>query len=166
MWDESRPTPDVARVQRVHRQKKGTNPCPFCVRSERRSATPIGGPDQRLRLDRDRARLRLLLFLDRVPLLLDRLLLFRARLPLERFRVEPLPARRFRVAAAFRAEADRADLLRWAEARPPRRPPFFAGPLLVLRPRPEPDLRPPPDIAFSVAQARRSASSSGTPRLS
>ncbi|HET9726665.1 MAG TPA: hypothetical protein VFP28_07090 [Gemmatimonadales bacterium] len=74
--------------------------------------------------------------------------------------------RRFRVAAALRADADRAALLRDAEARPPARPPFFAGPLLVFRPRPEPDFLPPPDIAFSVAQARRSASDRGTPRRS
>lgn len=198
MWGESPPAPDVARVQRVHRQKKGTNPCPFVYV---RTSTAFGGSDQRLRLDRDRARRRLLLFLDpvllfldrlllfldpvppfldplllfldrlllfldRLLLFLDRLLLFRARLLVARFRVELPPARRFRVAAAFRAEADRADLLRRAEARPPRRPPFFVGALLVFRPRPEPDLRPPPDIAFSVAQARRSASSCETPRRS
>jgi len=103
-----------------------------------------------------------------VQLRRDRLrpLLFRARLALERFRVELRPALRLRVAAALRAEAERADLLRLAEARPPFRPPFFAGPLLVFRPRPEPDFRPPPDIAFSVAQARRSASARGTPRRS
>ena len=44
MWGESRPAPDVARDQRVHREKKGTNPCPFCVRSDLnpqpRSAAP------------------------------------------------------------------------------------------------------------------------------
>jgi hypothetical protein len=108
---------------------------------------------------------RLLLPRDRV-LLRERLVLLRDRLLLERLRVDPPPALRLRVAAAFRADAERAALLRLAEARPPFRPPFFAGPLLVLRPRPEPDLRPPPDIAFSVAQARRSASSRGTPRRS
>jgi hypothetical protein len=109
----------------------------------------------RLELDRDR------LELDR-----DRLVPDRDRLLLDRFPVELPPALRLRVAAALRADAERAALLRLAEARPPFRPPFFAGPLLVFRPRPEPDFRPPPDIAFSVAQARRSASSRGTPRLS
>jgi hypothetical protein len=145
----------------------------------------FGLPDQRLRRDADWFRPllfrdRLLLFPDRLLLDRDRLLLdrdrllldrdplapLRDRLVLERFRVEPPPARRLRVAAALRADAERADLLRFAAARPPSRPPFFAGFLLVFRPRPEPDLRPPPDIAFSVAQARRSASSRGTPRCS
>lgn len=116
-----------------------------------------------LRRDRDCARPRPLLFRDRAPL---RLALFPDRLLLDRFRVEPPPAFRLRVAAALRADAERAALLRLAAARPPFRPPFFVGALLVFRPRPEPDLRPPPDIAFSVAQARRSASSRGTPRLS
>jgi hypothetical protein len=108
---------------------------------------------------------RLLLPRDRV-LLRERLVLLRERLVPAPFRVDPPPARRLRVAAAFRAEAERADLLRFAEARPPSRPPFLAGPLLVFRPRPEPDFLPPPDMAFSVAQARRSASSRGTPRRS
>jgi hypothetical protein len=123
-------------------EKKGTNSCPLCVRSE-----PCPPP---LQLRRERLR----------PVL------FRDRLVLDRFRVALPPAFRLRVAAALRADAERADLLRLAEARPPTRPPFFAGPLLVFRPRPEPDLRPPPDIAFSVAQARRSASARGTPRRS
>jgi hypothetical protein len=83
--------------------------------------------------------------------------LFRARLPLD-------PALRFRVAAAFLADAERADFGRRAEARPPARPPFLAGPLFVLRPRPDPDFLPPPDIAFSVAHARRAASFRETPR--
>jgi len=91
--------------------------------------------------------------------------LFRARVVLLRLREEPLP-RRFLVAAAFRAEAERADFGRDAEARPPFRPPFLDGPLLVFRPRPEPDFLPPPEIAFSVAHARRSASFFETPRLS
>ncbi|HKT58617.1 MAG TPA: hypothetical protein VJQ46_01125 [Gemmatimonadales bacterium] len=116
--------------------------------------------NHRLRRELFRPRPRLVLLRARL-----RLLLFRARLVLARFRVEP-PALRLRVAAAFRADADRAALLRRAEARPPSRPPFFAGLLLVLRPRPEPDFLPPPDIAFSVAQARRSASDRGTPRRS
>lgn len=152
VWGESRPSPDVARVQRVHREKKGTNPCPFCVRSAPESLATSSGADQRLRRDREPPRLRPVLFRD--------------RLLLELFRVEPLLALRFRVAAAFRADAERAALLRFADARPPRRPPFFVGALLVFRPRPEPDLRPPPDMAFSVAQARRSASSRDTPRRS
>jgi hypothetical protein len=92
-----------------------------------------------------------------------RLELFRARLELERLRDEP-PAFRFRVAAAFRADAERAALGRAADARAPARPPFVAGPFFVLRPRPLPDFFPPPDIAFSVAQARRSASFRDTPR--
>jgi len=91
---------------------------------------------------------------------------FRPPLADDRFRVADPPVFRLRVAAALRAEADRADLGRDAEARPPARPPLRAGARLVRFPRPEPLLRPPPDILFSVAQARRSASFSGTPRLS
>jgi hypothetical protein len=128
----------------------------------------FGLPYQRLRRDADW--FRPLLFRDRPLLDRDRLLLDRDRLLLDRDPLAPLRDRlaleRLRVAAALRADAERADLLRFAAARPPRRPPFFAGFLLVFRPRPEPDLRPPPDIAFSVAQARRSASSRGTPRCS
>jgi hypothetical protein len=158
--------------------------CTFGPYCEAASATPIslnsgstgrhGG--QRLR----RARLRPVLFRDRLEpdrdrlepdrdrleLDRDRLDFDRDRLVLDRFALELPPALRLRVAAALRADAERAALLRLAEARPPFRPPFFVGPLLVFRPRPEPDLRPPPEIAFSVAQARRSASSLGTPRLS
>jgi hypothetical protein len=103
----------------------------------------------------------------------------RALLPDDRFFAEPPDGRfrdalarvlRFRVAAflrvaaAFRAEADRADFGRDADARPPIRPPFRAGALFVLFPRPAPLFRPPPDISFSVAHARRSASFRGTPR--
>jgi hypothetical protein len=136
------------------RREKGARlACPFGTFGWNRPRA-----DQRLRRERDRARLRLELFRAR-------LVLFRARLVLERFRVEP-PALRFRVAAALRDDADRAALLRRAEARPPSRPPFLAGFLLVFRPRPDPDFLPPPDIAFSVAQARRSASDRGTPRRS
>ena len=73
---------------------------------------------------------------------------------------------RFRVAAAFFAERERAAAERDAEARPPFLPPFFDGFLLAFLPRPEPpSLRPPPEMAFSVAQARRSASLSETPRF-
>ncbi|MBV8781619.1 MAG: hypothetical protein JO353_09495 [Phycisphaerae bacterium] len=71
-----------------------------------------------------------------------------------------------RVRAAFFADFDRAPLERPAEALPPFLPPFFAGRLLVFLPRPEPDFLPPPDILFSVAQARRSASFFDTPRFS
>jgi hypothetical protein len=104
----------------------------------------------------------------------------RALLPDDRFLAEPLDERfrdalarvlgfrvaalRFRVAAAFRAEADRADFGRDADMRPPIRPPFRAGALFVFFPRPAPLFRPPPDISFSVAHARRSASFRGTPR--
>src|SRR5207237_396306 len=40
------------------------------------------------------------------------------------------------------------------------------GALFVLRPRPDPLFLPPPEVLFTVAHARRSASSSGTPRFS
>ena len=74
-------------------------------------------------------------------------------------------ALRRRVAAAFRAEADRAAAEREAEALPPLRPPLRAGALDVALPLPEPLFFPPPDILFSVAQARRSASFRDTPRF-
>jgi hypothetical protein len=83
----------------------------------------------------------------------------------DRFRLPPA-AFRFRVAAAFRADAERADLGRAAEARPPALPPFRDELLLVFLPRPEPLFFPPPDSLFTVAQARRSASSFETPRSS
>jgi hypothetical protein len=70
---------------------------------------------------------------------------------------------RFRVAAAFFADRLRAAAGREAEAAPPRRPPFLAGPLLVRLPRPEPLFFPPPVDLFTVAQARRSASPRETP---
>jgi hypothetical protein len=89
---------------------------------------------------------------------------FRALEVDDRFR-DP-PARRLRVAAAFRADAERADLERDAEARPPARPPFRDELVLVFFPRPEPRFLPPPVSLFTVAQARRSASSRPTPRLS
>ena len=75
-------------------------------------------------------------------------------------------ALRFRVSAAFFAEADRSALGRAAAAAPPLRPPFFAASLVSGLPRPEPDLLPPPESLLTVAQARRSASASGTPRSS
>lgn len=77
-----------------------------------------------------------------------------------------LLALRRRVAAALRAAAERADFGRDAEALPPLRPPFRAGAFDVRLPRPEPLFLPPPDILFSVAQARRAASLRGTPSSS
>jgi hypothetical protein len=105
--------------------------------------------------------------LFRAVLLRDELLdeLFRALPDEDRFRLPPADFR-FRVAAAFRADAERADLGRDAEARPPARPPFREELLLVFLPRPEPLFLPPPESLFTVAQARRSASSSETPRSS
>ena len=45
-------------------------------------------------------------------------------------------------------------------------PPLRAGPLLVLRPRPEPLFLPPPDSLFTVAHARAFAVFADTPRSS
>jgi hypothetical protein len=73
---------------------------------------------------------------------------------------------RARVAAAFFADAERAAAGRAAEAAPPFLPPFLAGALLTGLPRPEPLCLPPPVLLLTVAQARRSASPSGTPRFS
>ena len=78
----------------------------------------------------------------------------------------PALARRLRVAAAFLADFDFAAFDRLAEAAPPLRPPFFAGALFVFLPRPEPLFLPPPLDAFTVAQARLSASFFFTPRFS
>jgi hypothetical protein len=75
----------------------------------------------------------------------------------------PPPALRFRVAAAFRADADFAALLLAAEARPPFFPPFRDGPRFSFLPRPDPLFLPPPVSAFTVAQARRAASPRETP---
>src|SRR5204862_2174902 len=77
-----------------------------------------------------------------------------------------LPALRLRVAAAFLAEADRSAAERLADACPPLWPPFLLETLVSFLPRPEPDLLPPPDSLLTVAQARRLASVSGTPRPS
>src|SRR5262245_57511062 len=77
-----------------------------------------------------------------------------------------LLALRARVLAAFFADADLAATERAAEARPPNRPPFFAGALLTFLPRPEPLFFPPPVLLLTVAHARRSASSFGIPRSS
>ena len=60
-----------------------------------------------------------------------------------------------------RAAAGRA-----AEAAPPFRPPLREDDLFSVLPRPEPLFLPPPLSLFTVAQARRSASSLPTPRFS
>jgi hypothetical protein len=71
---------------------------------------------------------------------------------------------RLRVAAAFFADAERAAAEREAEALPPIRPPLREDTWLSGTPRPEPLLPPPPLSLLTVAHARRSVSSSGTPR--
>ena len=60
--------------------------------------------------------------------------------------------------------AERSAAEREADAAPPRRPPLWAGAWFSALPRPEPLFLPPPVSAFTVAHARRSASSSDTPR--
>jgi hypothetical protein len=75
-----------------------------------------------------------------------------------------LDARRLRVAAAFRADAERAALGRLAEAAPPFQPPFRDALRLLFLPRPDPLFLPPLSSLFTVAQARRSASRRDTPR--
>ena len=70
-------------------------------------------------------------------------------------------ARRLRVAAALRAERERAAAGRCADARPPSRPPFRDEAWLTFLPRPEPLFLPPPVSLLTVAQARRSASFCG-----
>ena len=130
---------------------------------------------ERLRLERLRLLLERPPLLERLRLLLERLRLVpRLRLPLERLRpvdrlvlLRRLPADfRFRVDAAFRAELEREDFEREADARPPLRPPFRDELRLVFFPRPEPLFFPPPVSLFTVAQARRSASPRETPRFS
>ena len=70
-------------------------------------------------------------------------------------------------AAAFLAAADRLAGDRAADAAPPIRPPLCAAGWPVDLPRPDPPARfPPPSSLLTVAQARRSASFSETPRLS
>ena len=78
----------------------------------------------------------------------------------------PRCRRRALVAAAFLADAERSADGRAAAALPPSRPPFRAGALLTGLPTPEPLFLPPPVILFTVAQARRSASCSESPRFS
>jgi hypothetical protein len=115
-----------------------------------------------------RLRLDPLLFLLRLDPLLFRL---RLEVVLLLLRLDPLlfrlpPARRRRVAAPFRAAAERLALDREEEARPPFRPPLREEPLLRFFPRPEPLFLPPPVSLFTVAQARRAASPRETPRSS
>jgi hypothetical protein len=86
-----------------------------------------------------------------------------SRQPLERLLVVP---RRLRVAAAFLADAERADFGREADARPPSFPPFLDEVFLTALPRPEPLFLPPPVSLFTVAHARRAASPRETPRCS
>jgi len=114
-----------------------------------------------------RFRLRLL-----VVFRLRLLVLFRLRLPmlfrlrvLVLFRLEPDLARR-RVAAPFRAAAERDALDRDADAFPPLRPPLREELLVLFFPRPDPLFLPPPSSLFTVAQARRAASPPDTPRFS
>lgn len=73
---------------------------------------------------------------------------------------------RLRVAAAFLADFDREAFERFADEAPPFFAPLRLEALLVVFPRPDPLRFPPPVSLFTVAQARRSASLSGTPRLS
>jgi len=98
-------------------------------------------------------------------LALLRPVLFRLRLAPELFRL-PLEDFRRRVAAPFRAAAEREDLDREADALPPFFPPRRDEVLLVFLPRPDPLFFPPPVSLFTVAQARRSASPPETPRFS
>ncbi|HYC31900.1 MAG TPA: hypothetical protein VEB59_06385 [Gemmatimonadales bacterium] len=76
------------------------------------------------------------------------------------------PARRLRVAAALRAEAEREALLRAADARPPFLPPFRDAVRVVFLPRPDPLFFPPLVSLLTVAHARRAASPRETPRSS
>ena len=85
---------------------------------------------------------------------------------LERAEGDTYDPRRFRVAAALRAEADFAALGRLAAAFPPFLPTFRDGAQFTFFPRPEPLFFPPPVSSFTVAQARRAASFSDTPRFS
>ena len=76
-----------------------------------------------------------------------------------------LYAFRLRVTAAFLAAADRLAAGLAEEAAPPNLPPLCAAGWPVAFPRPDPpSFLPPPSSLLTVAQARRSASSSGTPR--
>jgi hypothetical protein len=122
-------------------------------------------PPERRLLPAERLLLELRLLLrERLRLLLERLRLRELREALDRLR--PLLDFRRRVDAAFRAEEERDDFEREADARPPFRPPFREELRLVFFPRPEPLFLPPPVSLFTVAQARRAASPRDTPRFS
>jgi hypothetical protein len=108
----------------------------------------------------------LLLALFRPLVLFRRLVLFLLALFLLLLFLVLPPELRRRVEAALRAEAEREDLEREAEARPPFLPPFLEELRLVFFPRPDPLFFPPPVSLFTVAQARRSASFRETPRFS
>src|SRR5690606_5155990 len=73
------------------------------------------------------------------------------------------PPRLRRVSQPFFAAAERFSL-DWLA--PPLRPPLRELSCVSFFPRPEPDLLPPPDSLFTVAQARLLASFSETPRSS
>jgi hypothetical protein len=108
----------------------------------------------RYRLVRFRLRL-LVLFLLRLPVLFG--------LELDLVAEALALAFRRRVAAPFRAEAERDALDREAL---PLGPPFREELLVLFFPRPDPLFLPPPSSLFTVAQARRSASRRDTPRFS
>jgi hypothetical protein len=107
-----------------------------------------------------------LLALFRPPVLFRPLVLFLLVLFLLLLFLVLPPELRRRVEAALRAEAEREDLEREAEARPPFFPPFREELRLVFFPRPDPLFFPPPVSLFTVAQARRSASFRDAPRFS
>jgi hypothetical protein len=73
-------------------------------------------------------------------------------------------ALRLRVSAAFFAEAERAAAEREGDALPPSLPPLREEAWLSGLPLPDPLFLPPPLSLLTVAQARLSASFSGTPR--
>ena len=70
------------------------------------------------------------------------------------------------ILACEEADRDRSAAGRLADAAPPRCPPFLEAEWSSGVPRPEPLFLPPWVSLFTVAQARRSASFSGTPRSS
>src|SRR3569623_3236416 len=70
---------------------------------------------------------------------------------------------RARVWAACLADALRSAAVRDAEAAPPAFPPLRTDEVSTALPRPEPPFLPPPVNLLTVAHARASASSRGTP---